>query len=623
MKKNVIALLLSIVLAAGNIGAAPVFAAETTAEGAVAVDGEETESDGEETASAESEEADLTAEDSPEEETVQEETVQESDDESVSDEPGETVELPIIEEEAETAEENEAVSAGDIVDSGSCGDNLTWVLDEEGVLTISGTGEMYDYQDDDYNFFRTVPWEAYYDVIREIIIEEGVTSIGTAAFNPDRNGYYEDKTTVLEKVEIADSVTEIGHSAFAWCQMLTEIELPEHITSINRNTFFNCYSLTSITIPKSVTSIPDGTFYACYSLEKAVIPNGNTQIETNGYFGSAFEGTPDFTIYSIPGSLVEQYANEQGFNFEPIEDNPDICIKHIWSDEYIIDKEPTMTEAGSESIHCTVCGAIDESSIRVIPKLGFSVDAEFVLEKPAFNYTGKPIEPGVTVTYNGKQLVRDKDYKVTYGNNIDLGQADVDVTGIGNYTGTEHLHFTIRIGAPKKVTCTNVASGMKVSWTKVNGATRYKVYRDGKYIFTTSALEVTDKEVKYKGGTKYVYKVVATEKRFGDSELFKTSTCYRLMPVGIKSLTNPSAGKMTVTYDKSAGCYGYVVRYGLKADMSDAHVVTVQGQNMTSRTFGGMKKGKTYFVQVRTYKLDNGVRYYSGYCTTKKIVISR
>ena len=297
------------------------------------------------------------------------------------------------------------------------------------------------------------------------------------------------------------------------------------------------------------------------------------------------------------------------------------ALGHTWAKDYTVDKEPTMTEAGSESIHCTVCGAIDETSIRVIPKLGFSVDAEFTLEKSAFNYTGKPITPGVTVTYNGKQLVRDKDYKVTYKNNINLGQADVDVTGIGNYTGTEHLHFTIRIGAPKKVTCTNVASGMKVSWTVVNGATRYKVYRDGKYIFTTSALEVTDKEVKYKGGTKYVYKVVATEKQFGDSEFFKTATCYRLMPVGIKSLTNPSAGKMMVTYDKSAGCYGYVVRYGLKADMSDARVITVQGQNTTSRTFGGMKKGKTYFVQVRTYKLDNGVRYYSGYCTTKMIKI--
>ena len=296
---------------------------------------------------------------------------------------------------------------------------------------------------------------------------------------------------------------------------------------------------------------------------------------------------------------------------------------HTWAKDYTVDKEPTQTEDGSESIHCTVCGAIDKSSVRVIPKLGFSVDAEFVLEKSDFNYTGKPITPGVTVTYNGKQLVRDKDFKVTYGNNIDLGQADVDVTGIGNYTGTEHLHFTIRLSAPMKVTCTNVASGMKVSWTKVRGATSYKVYRNGKHIFTTSALEVTDKEVKYKGGTKYVYKVIATENRFGDSKLFRTSTCYRLLPVGIKSLTNPSAGKMTVTYDKSEGCYGYVVRYGLKADMSDAKVVTVQGQNTTSRTFGNMKKGKTYFVQVRSYKLDNGVRYYSGYCTTKMIKITK
>ena len=80
---------------------------------------------------------------------------------------------------------------------------------------------------------------------------------------------------------------------------------------------------------------------------------------------------------------------------------------------------------------------------------------------------------------------------------------------------------------------------------------------------------------------------------------------------------------MTVSYDYSRGGSGYVVRYGLKSDMSDAKVVTVKGENTTSRTFGGMKKGNTYFVQVRTYKLDNGVRYYSGYCTTKKITIAK
>ena len=80
---------------------------------------------------------------------------------------------------------------------------------------------------------------------------------------------------------------------------------------------------------------------------------------------------------------------------------------------------------------------------------------------------------------------------------------------------------------------------------------------------------------------------------------------------------------MTVTYDKSSGSTGYVVRYGLRPDMSDAKVITVQGEKTLSRTFGGMQKGKTYYVQVRTYKIENGIRYYSSYCTTKKITIKK
>lgn len=298
---------------------------------------------------------------------------------------------------------------------------------------------------------------------------------------------------------------------------------------------------------------------------------------------------------------------------------------HIWEEKYTIDVEPTYEKEGSESIHCSVCGQSEPGTERAVPKKDdpFSVDATFTVEKPAFNYTGNPIEPGVIVTYKGDQLEEGRDYSVAYSNNIDLGMANVDVYGMGEYSGVKHLQFKIRIGATKKVTCTNVASGMKVSWEKVNGATRYKVYRDGKLIFTTSALVVTDKEVKYNAGTKYVYKVVAYAKGFGDSDVFRTGTYYRLMPVGIKSLSNPSAGKMTVTYDKSSGSTGYVVRYGLKPEMTDAKVITVAGDNTLSRTFAGMKKGMTYYVQVRTYKLDNGVRYYSGYCTTKTIKISK
>ena len=206
------------------------------------------------------------------------------------------------------------------------------------------------------------------------------------------------------------------------------------------------------------------------------------------------------------------------------------------------------------------------------------------------------------------------------------GVSDHKSTNMGIVTGSKTTipcETTTLPGATSKVTCTNVASGIKVSWNTVEGATSYFVYRDNKQIFKTSALAVTDKDVKYNSGTKYVYKVVATTKNVGDSQKARTATMYRLMPVGIKSLTNPSAGKMTVTYDKASGSSGYVVRYGLKSDMSDAKVITVQGANTLSRTFGGMQKGKTYYVQVRTYKIDNGVRYYSGYCTTKKIKISK
>ena len=67
----------------------------------------------------------------------------------------------------------------------------------------------------------------------------------------------------------------------------------------------------------------------------------------------------------------------------------------------------------------------------------------------------------------------------------------------------------------------------------------------------------------------------------------------------------------------------YNVAQGLKSDMSDAKVITVKGEDTLSRTFSGLTKGKTYYVQVRTYKIVDGIRYYSAYCTTKTVKISK
>ena len=181
-------------------------------------------------------------------------------------------------------------------------------------------------------------------------------------------------------------------------------------------------------------------------------------------------------------------------------------------------------------------------------------------------------------------------------------------------------------GASAHVGLTNVASGIKVYWEGVAGAKYYKVYRGDEYLFTTSRTYATDLAVKSDNGRKYTYRVVASttkENDSGDSTIARTGSGYRLIPVGITSLRNNAAGKIAVTYGKNAKSTGYVIRFGLKKDMSDAKVITVQGAGTLKRVLSGVKKGKTYYVQVRAYKLENGVRYYSGYCTTKRVTITK
>ncbi len=160
--------------------------------------------------------------------------------------------------------------AADTVASGTCGaegDNLTWTLDSEGVLTISGTGAMKD--------FTAAPWYNNKDSIKTVAIGNGVTNIGASAFYDCRK---------LTSVYISDSVTSIGNSAFGNCSSLTGIIIPNGVTNIGDSAFRNCSSLTSVTIPNGLTNVSDRMFYGCSSLSSITIPDSVVSIEEFAFY---------------------------------------------------------------------------------------------------------------------------------------------------------------------------------------------------------------------------------------------------------------------------------------------------------------------------------------------------
>ena len=148
--------------------------------------------------------------------------------------------------------------------SGKCGDNVTWVFSDDGTLTISGKGKMWDYG----TTHGYAPWTIWSsrtisDNLKRIVIEGGVESIGDEAF-PGLD--------YVESVEIANTVTSIGAGAFSDTK-ISSINLPNGVTTIGQYAFKST-SLKTITLPDSVTSVGYGAFGYCESLASATLSNG-------------------------------------------------------------------------------------------------------------------------------------------------------------------------------------------------------------------------------------------------------------------------------------------------------------------------------------------------------------
>lgn len=171
---------------------------------------------------------------------------------------------------------------------GSCGENLTWSITEDGTLVITGTRAMDDFGND-----ARAPWEDLEDDIKALRVEEGVTGIGECAF------YGCGK---LESVSLPSSLTEIRYSAFEYCSRLTSLVLPAKLEAIGSRAFANCYGVESVFIPKSVTSIGRYAFDGC-------IPTTVTIEDLDSWCAIEFGGICANPISSITETLYLNGSN--------------------------------------------------------------------------------------------------------------------------------------------------------------------------------------------------------------------------------------------------------------------------------------------------------------------------
>ncbi len=215
-----------------------------------------------------------------------------------------------------------------------CGDNLYWEYNNH-VLTISGTGDMYDYE---YDYISTTaPWSD--ETIYEVVVNEGVTSIGDYAFTDE---------LFLSEVSLPDSLIEIGRGAFEYT-FIESIYIPKGVTTIYLNTFYCCVCLTDFevdpqnesfcdidgvlfgkdkevlciypagrtdaeyTIPEGTKAVLTYTFYFTTEpdLKRIYFPDSIIRMDEN----SLYCAREDLTVYGKSGSAVEEYAAENNIAF--------------------------------------------------------------------------------------------------------------------------------------------------------------------------------------------------------------------------------------------------------------------------------------------------------------------
>ena len=531
--------------------------------------------------------------------------------------------------------------AATIVENGTCGVNLTWTLDDEGTLIISGTGNM-----PTYSTWKYVPWYSSRLLIKNAIIKQGVTNIGIYAFADCTNLVtitIPDSVTSIEyaafydcasltSITIPDSVTSIGELTFSGCHNITSFIIPDGVKSIEGNTFRDCSKLTSVTIPDSVTSIGSFAFYDCIMLSPVVIPDSVVNIESDVFFNTPYYNDLsnwENDVLYVGKHLIEAKKSINGHcTVKPgTKTIAAAAFNKCTELESIIIPDSVINIGYSAFFECSnLTSIIISNNITRIGSAAFYGTGYYndssnweneALYIDEYLIEGERFLSDEFIIKNGTKTIADSACFQCYGaasivipeSITNIGKeafygcggieevyykgSETDRSLISILSGNEILleatwHYA-KVSKPEtpKVTTSNEIGGVKVSWNNIVGATKYVVFRrqagssSWVNIGSTTSATLLDKNVK--SGIYYCYSVRAYNSAGQYSDFVGANTQTR------KFMATP---KLTTIYNH---VNGLAIKWNAVAGVTKGYRVYRRGAGSTYWTYLGTTKN-LYFI---------------------------
>lgn len=444
--------------------------------------------------------------------------------------------------------------------SGPCGEKVNYTINSStGVLTISGSGDMTD-----FSSYSDSPFAMNYS-IKKIVIENGVTSIGSNAFYSCSN---------VTEVSIPSSVKKIGEYAFCYCSGLKSIVIPNSVTSIGMYAFYACTVLNNVTLSSNLNTIEIYTFGYCTSLKEITFPASISTIE-----GYAFWYCTALESLKIPNTVTE--IGECAFKNCTSLMNVTLSKKTVQIPDGIFNGCTALTSVkipeGIISIGENAFESCKYLSVAYIPKSIITINSG------AFKKTALAEIYYGSTQINWDKVVKNNCFDTKYNMHYTSSPSDVKL-------------------APPVVTASNVASSgkIKLTWNAVGGAAKYRVYRSTSQNGTYTLMKTTDTtsyvNTTAVAGTKYYYKVRAITSG-GSAGLYSeiiSRVCDCARPETTVS-NDAATGKVVVSWKSVSGASSYRV---YRSDAKDGTYEAIKTVTGTSYTDSTAEAGKKYYYKV-------------------------